>query len=50
MSDLPTYEEGLKDRLATVLCIIREYQLKWEGTEICGVLNDLDDELERLNK
>lgn len=50
MNDLPTYEDGLKDRLDTVLCVIREYQIKWEGDRVCGVLNDLDDELERLIK
>lgn len=43
------YKEGLQDRTQTILLILREFQVKWEGDRVCAVLNEIDDRIEVLN-
>lgn len=44
------YKAGLNDRTKTILLIISEYAIKWEGDRVCGVLNEIDDRIEALIK
>lgn len=46
------YDEGVdagyRGGIKRAIKIIREHATKWEGDNTCAVLNEIDDELEKL--